>query len=708
MIKIGDEYLEYDDLPDVVRQVKTPDTIDVAGDFSYSFTVQATPKNVRLLKARVNQSDGNLNRKIPCVYERFGNPIHIGYLAIDGVNASGIQLSFFSGNTEWFQTIEEAGAIYNLDLSAYKLPLSNINPSPVVIGSWGNTEGIIYPLMDLGDLVNWGPKVVSSFIPMVYVKTVMQAIFQQNGFKIDGEIFTDSVYNQLVAGVDNQFDPSLEYLTSRNAYIGKGAQALNTTPQLVTFTQDTYPFYNGGQFGANRYTADEDMSMLVIVDFQLDASADYVIELRRNGSVVSTIQSSGSVISSAFNSRNVVTIDEDQYFEVWMYLSSGTVNIVSGSVTYRIIRFDATYPQFLFGNMTQIDFVRGIFRMLNVVSTYDQFNKTVTCNLFKNVRDEEKDLSRFVSDIEVDNTSLGQEIGQKTRFVFQESEGEQIKAYNESNDIPYAGGAIVSESELLGEDVEYDVPFTASFGYYNETFKTWLANLGLNSFQEAEHIMTFSSVTNSAGNALFTTVADHELEQLDYVRIKNTDTGEYIGDFRVSSVPTTTTFTLQFAPYTSTVAVTGIGVKLTGESNFNGSVFIGMVLPNYPVSSFMKNETSINYGGVTHSNIAYFYFVKDNLGLPIDGFRELPVFDADVVGAITLLDKYYGEQKKYFNKPLKLLAKMYLPLNVYNGIDQTKSVSIKTEFLDVKGFVVKNEGYKGVDVECLFEVINLQ
>lgn len=707
MIKIGNEYLEYSDLPDVVRQVKTPDTIDAAGDFSYSFTVQPTPNNIRIIKAGLNQSDGNLNKKIYCTYERFGNPIHVGYLTIDRTTSSGIDLTFYSGNTEWFQVIKQAGAIYNLDLSAYKLPLANTVPSAVIVNSWTATEGIIYPLADMGYLFDIGPATVENFLPMVYVKTVMKAIFQQNGFKLDGEILSDSIYNQLVAGVDNQFDPSLEYLTSRNAYIGKGTQGLNTTPQLVTFTLDTYPYYNGGQFGGNRYTADEDMSMVVTVDFQLDFGAPYNIELRRNGSVIDTIQSSGSNISVSFNDRNVVTIDEGQYFEVWMYLDSGTANIVSGSVNYRMVRFDATYPQFLFGNMTQIDFVRGIFRMLNVVSTYDQFSKTVTCNLFRNVKNSEVDLSTYVSDIEVDNTSLSEEIGTQTIFKFQDGGGEQITDYNNRNSIPYGGGAIISDSEILSQDVEFDVPFTASYGYYNSTFKTWLADLGIVSFEEQEDGFTITSVTNSGGNALFTTSDDHNLDQLDYVKITNTSTGEYLGRRRVSTVVSATEFRLQDTPYTSTVAVTGSGVKLNSSSNLNGSVFIGMVLPNYPVSSFMKNETTIDYAGTPYSNIAFFYFVKDNLNLPIDNFRELPVFGTNVVGAITLLDKYYGEQKKYFNNPVKLLANMHMPLNVYNSIDRTKSVSIKTEFLNAKGFIIKDEGYKGPDVTGLFEIVNL-
>lgn len=707
MIKVGDEYLEYSDLPDVVRQVKTPDTIDAAGDFSYSFTVQPTQNNVRILKAGLNQSDGNLNKKIYCTYERFGNPIHIGYLTIDGTSANGIDLTFYSGNTEWFQVISEAGAIYNLDLSAYKLPLANTVPSAVVVNSWTATEGIIYPLADLGYLFEIGPATVENFIPMVYVKTMLKAIFQQNGFKLEGEILTDSVYNQLVAGIDNQFDPSLPYLTSRNAYIGKGSQSLNTTPQLVTFDQETYPYFNGGQFSGNRYTADADLSVVITVDFQLDASVDYIIELRRNGSVVSTIQSSGSVISKSFNNGNAVSIDQGEYFEVWMYLSSGTVNITSGAVRYQMGRFDATYPQFLFGNMTQIDFVRGIFRMLNVVSTYDQFSKTVRCNLFRNVKNSEVDLSSYVSDIELDNTSLSEEIGKQTIFTFQDGGGSQITDYNDRNSIPYGGGSIISDSEILSEDVSIDVPFTASYGYYNSTFKTWLADLGLVSFEEQEDGFTITSVVNSGGNAQFTTSDDHNLDQLDYVKITDTSTGEYLGRRRVSTVVSPTEFRLQDTPYTSTVAVTGSGVKLNISSNLNGSIFIGMVLPNYPVSSFMKNETTIDYAGTPYTNIAYFYFVKDNLGLPIDNFKELPVFGANVVGSITLIDKYYGEQKKYFSNPVKLLANMHMPLNVYNSIDRTKSVSINTEFINAKGFLIKDEGYKGPDVAGLFEIVNL-
>lgn len=707
MIKIGAEYLEYDKMPEVVKQVKTPDTIDSAGDFSYSFTVPTTPVNVRLLKINLNQTGSNLNKKIPCSIERFGTPIHIGYLAVDGATRKGISITFYSGNTEWFTSITDP--IYLLDMSAHKLPLANIVPSPVVINSWTATEGIIYPLVDTGLLEKSIAKVVNVFHPFVYVKTVMHYIFQQNGFKLDGEMLSDSVYNKLVAGVDNQFDPSNDYLSLRDAHIGKnGTQVVNTTASLITFSDESYPYYDrGNNFESNRYTADVDMSMLVTLNLVLDTPDTYIITLRRNGSIISTYTSSGDSISFTFNSGTVVTIDEDQYFEVWMETGSGPVTITSGSVSFRMVRFDATYPQFIFGNMMQSDFVKGIFRMLNVIATYDPFTKTVTCNLFKNVTEVETDLSQYVSDFEIDNNSFNQEIGRRNRFLFKEGEEERLIEYNKGNELPYAAGDITSDSELVGEDTEYELPFTSSFSYYNETFKTWLADLGITYLEDTGDPITITGVTNSGGDALFTTAADHGLEQLDFIEITDTSTGEYVGVGRVASIPTSTTFELQDVDFL-TAGATGTAIKQNRSSNATGNVFIGIVIPDLAVSDFMIDETEIKYSSSTNSNIAYFYFIKDNLNLPVDNFRELPVFGSNVQGSVTLLDKYYGEQKKYFNKPVKVKASMHIPFNVFNNLDQTKSVRIKTDLFNMKGFAIKNEGFNGPDIECFFEFINLE
>lgn len=714
MIKIGDEYLEYDFVPEIVKQIKTPDTIDSAGDFSYSFSIPTTSTNLRLLKIGINRKDKLINQKINCVIESYGNPIHIGYLRIERVTSM-IDLSFFSGFSDWYSAID-GKAIYDLDLSAFKLPLANISPSPVIINSWTATEGITYPLLDRGQLKNRYSGVLDTndFMPMVYIKTVMKAIFQQNGYKLAGEILNDSLYNNLVAGIDDQHDPAAEYVVAREAFVGKGAQAITTTPQLVTFTDETFPHYDGAQnnFSSSRYTADVDMDIVTTTVLELDASVDYILELRKNGSVVDTITSSGSSISVAFNNNTVEFLDVADYLEVWFYTAAGTVNITSGSVDFDIKRFGSTYPQFLFGNMLQSEFLLGIFRMFNVLCTFDQATKTVTANLFKNIRESSVDLSDYVDTYEVDFTKPLEELSKRNIFQFAEGADADLVAYNEQNTIPYGAGVIEPDSEFLDDDQEFDIPFASSFAYFNNKLKANLMGLGIITYDNdsiAGAGSVIGSVTNSAGNALFTTLADHGLEQLDFVDITDTSSGEYIGIGRVGTVPATNTFTLQNTPYISTGAVTGTVLKTNRNIEGTGNIYIGINIPNMLVSDFSQNST-IRYESGTHTRIAYFYFTKKDIGLPIDGYKESAVFGNPPFNGyvgISILDRNYAEQQKYFNDPVSIESNMNIPFNVFNKIDQTKSFRLKTPEMDILAFVPKIEGYTSSENPCSVQLIKL-
>lgn len=711
MIKIGNEYLEYDFTPEIVKQVKTPDTIDVAGDFSYSFSVPPTSTNLRLLKIGINRTDKLINRKINCVIESYGNPIHIGYLRIESV-PNVINLSFFSGFSDWYSAID-GKAIYELDLSQFKLAIANISPSPVIINSWTATEGITYPLLDRGKLKNWYSGVLDTndFMPMVYFKNVVKAIFQQNGYKLAGEILNDSLYNNIVGGIDVPHDPSAEYIVSREAFIGKTTQAITTTPQLVTFSVITYPYYNGDQnnFADNKYTADLDMSVVATTVLELDASVSYILELRKNGVVVDTVTSSGSSISVAFNNNTVESLDAGDYLEVWFYLASGTVNITSGSVDFDIKRFNSTYPQFLFGNMLQSEFLLGVFRMCNVLCTFDQATKTVTANMFKNIRESSVDLSDYVDTFEVDYTTVVDELSKRNVFQFQEGADADLVAYNEQNTIPYGAGVIEPDSEFLDDDQEFEIPFASSFAYFNNKLRTNLMGLGIISFDEQGDAITILSVTNSAGVALFATDGDHGFAQQDFVEITDSSSGEYLGIGFVNSVPSTNTFTLANTPYISTGAVTGTAQQLSRNIVGTGDIYIGINIPNMLVSDFSQNDT-IQYESGTHTRIAYFYFTKQDIGLPIDGYKESVVFGNppfNGYNGINILDRNYAEQKKYFNDPVLVTANMHIPFNVFNKIDQTKSFRLKTPEMDILAFVPKIEGYTSSENPCSVQLIKL-
>lgn len=707
MIKVGNEYLEYEGMPDVVRQVKTADTIDAAGDFSYSFSLPMTSNNIRILRIGINRSDSLVNYRIPAVIEDNGTQLYTGYLRIESVKSM-IDVSFFAGNSEWFSALV-GKFIYNLDLSRFKLPLANTDPNPVMPGSWDNTEGITYPLVDTGQLSNWSVSRLGgwAFHPMVYVKNVMDAIFQQNGYKIGGELLSESRYKNAVAGVDSEFELSETYKKSRGAFVGKTTQAINTTPQLVTFTDTSYPYYVGNQngFAASRYTADEDIDIAIRVNLQLDASVDYIVELKRNGSTIDTISGTGDSVSAGFNDGNAITADEGDYFEVFMSVDSGTVNITTGDITVKLVRFNATYPQFLFGEMSQSEFVRSIFRMFNVVASYDPYTKTVTANLFKNIDKVQQDLSEYIDGVELDFIDTIDQFSKNNIFQYDPADDPDLQSYNDGELVPYGGGNISPVSEFLTEDSTIDVQFASSFSYYNERLRANLMGLGMNTFENNAVFTIIGVSDDGSGNALFETTEPHGLNVFDYANIVDTSTGQYLGLGLVNSVPTDVEFTIQHLDFQAfgSVGFTGSGYTVSTGSNLSGKVFIMINVPNMLVSDFSFNST-INYSGTLYTRVAYAYFVKSDLGLPIDDYKEVLAFQNPVENGftgITLFDSYYSHTIRYLNDPVKLKGIFLLPHRVFTNLDLTKSIRVKTPDFNVLAFSSKLTGHSPCEIELI-------
>ena len=710
MIKVGNEYLEYDGMPDVVKQVKTADTIDSAGDFSYSFSLPMTGNNMRILRIGINRADSLINYRIPCIIEDNGTQLYTGYLRIEAVRST-IDVSFFAGNSEWFAELV-GKFIYNLDLSRFKLPLVNIDPNPVIPASWDNTEGLTYPLMDSGQLRDWSVSRVGgwAFHPMMYVKNVMDAIFQQSGYKLDGELLNESRYINAVAGADIGIDITPSISRSRSAFVGKGGtQSINTTYQLVTFTDTSYPYYVGdqGNFAGSRYTADEDITLRHKIRLTFDASVDYQIQLRLNGSPIDTISGTGSSVSAGFNDGGTpISADDGDYFEIFMSVDSGTVNILSGDWTIKLIRFDATYPQFLFADMTQSDFVRSIFYMFNVTASFDPYTKTVTANLFKNVDKLQQDLSEYIDSVELDFIETIDEFSKNNIFQYEPAEDADIQSYNEGELVPYGGGNLSPVNEFLTGDNNVSVQFASSYSYYNDRFQANLMSLGTAEFtNDSEPFEIISVADNGSGTAEFETAEPHGLSQQDYVRITSTSTGQYLGLGFVNSVDSDVLFTIQYLPFQSfgSSGFTGTGYRVTGSSNYSGKVFIMINIPNMLVSDFSFN-TTINYGGTLYTRVAYAYFVKSDLGLPIDNYREVLAFQNPVengLTGVTLFDSYYNNTIRYLNDPVKLKGRFLLPHKVFNNLDLTKSIRVKTPEFNVLAFSSKLTGHNPCEIELI-------
>jgi len=115
MIKVSNEYLDFDDVIEMEKQIKLFEDISTTdGDFSYSFELSKTIHNTRLLR---NPFPDNVSKP---VYQRIpaeilndaGALTYSGYIRVERISQT-YECSFFSGNNNWFAMID--GQLQDLD-----------------------------------------------------------------------------------------------------------------------------------------------------------------------------------------------------------------------------------------------------------------------------------------------------------------------------------------------------------------------------------------------------------------------------------------------------------------------------------------------------------------------------------------------------------------------------------------------------------------
>jgi hypothetical protein len=121
MLKVNSEYLEFNGDIDIERKAKLFEEIDmVQGDFSYSFEIELTSENYRILGF---PTPDNIRKT---VYQKMdsqvlsdsGDLISIGYLRIERIVGRFASCSFYSGNENWFSQL--TGNLSEIDLSEYE------------------------------------------------------------------------------------------------------------------------------------------------------------------------------------------------------------------------------------------------------------------------------------------------------------------------------------------------------------------------------------------------------------------------------------------------------------------------------------------------------------------------------------------------------------------------------------------------------------
>jgi hypothetical protein len=103
-------------------------------------------------------------------------------------------VELYSGNLDFFATID-GKSIRVLNLSAY----NHAWDADTIVASFPNTGGYIYPLIDYGTLLQTGNELrMDRLFPAFYQHTLINQIFFEAGFEVEGKILSDIRHQQVI------------------------------------------------------------------------------------------------------------------------------------------------------------------------------------------------------------------------------------------------------------------------------------------------------------------------------------------------------------------------------------------------------------------------------------------------------------------------------------------------------------------------------
>lgn len=719
ILRVNGEFLDFDGDIEIEKKAKLFENIsENSGDFSYSFDLPNTSNNRRILGIQNgNVSDKLIYQKIECDILNNGFTIYSGFLRIEVV-AQTIRASFFSGGSNWISSI--TGSCLTLNLNQYTESRNQFATT------WSNTEGVIITGVDTGLLEDRIPQPLGAsqnntfqaydLQEFVYAKTVIERIFLEAGLKIAGSILEDTTYNKLV--VTSKSTKGLDkFIVDREAFIGKSSsQSVNTSDTKITFTDIVNnPYFppTVNNYASSAYTADIYTTFEIEVNLILDASVNWTLQFFVNGGLVLPVEGSGNRVKY---SREGFGLDAGQFSEIYFKVASGSVNVMPGSyVKYTPINFQISdtnytvYPQFLLP-IDRVDFVKSVFTMFNTVIDYNNVNKTVTVDLFKDVKNntpyELLGESSFIE--EVDFIEFISSYGKKTSINYNQSDSDQSTNYNRKYDVLYGDGLIEIDNGYIQDKSEIPVDFTSSVNYFNNQFGFSVLKLPFIQSSDNQEFSITSSA-NVGGLIEFTTSASHGFLTGDYVRIYDTNTQEYEGNGVVLDTSGLDKFRIQNLLYGTAGISTGSVTKLTLSVNSSDDVYIGLI-KNIDYGKFAQGRSGAYFANSFKTSMPYVWFSKPFTGLDIDLFKESLAFSpVSIVGHndTALLERYYSEFVRITSDPLILRNTAYITEKAFTGFKFKYPLYLRYNYIVSLFYVNRISGYKGSHLPCEVELIKL-
>lgn len=733
MIKVnGIGFLDlYEDVEMSSQAKLFSDLSSTSGDFSYEINIPDTTNNVSLLGlSHGNVSSKKIYNKVDAeIISDDGIPLYIGYLRVQKFN-NNIHGTFFSGNSNWIAEI--VSQVTDVDFS----DLDADNTLAVIEASWGSDSGMVFPLVDKGLFsdrlfrcwVKYSPNgtryLNNDFHPFIYVKDVISRIFKYHNLKIEGELFSDPMYNSLIVTTNNKL--SQTRINDRTSFVGKTTTQTISSGSFtkISFIDNVDPYYDGeSDLWDNtnfRYVADIDMRINIEYVLNLNVAQTYTIDIRRSGgSIDSRIYSSGGK-----NSIKGLALNAGQYIEIFLNPATTSAGVTTGSYLQIIpVAFPKIFASDYLPKLSSADFINNIFRMFNVIIGYDPFTKTVIINLFKYVGNKEEiDISEYVKvpktsrGIDLDYTEFINDFSQKNWIRYADSTEEFIEDYNKANEgtdyDEFGSGYIDVDNFYLPKEDEFiSLDFSAAYNYINDCSQISLLKLNFieESLSDSKNI---DSVTDNGGIARFNFSGPKptSFSAGDVVRIID-DSLTYQGTGVVETSPVGY-FELVGVEYKGNA--TGSFTVITYEESSNNDIIIavhqkGVLISD--ISPYSDIYVGTTTGPEQKTSASYAYFSRNNqpgltinsnlFGLNFGDINDTSFYQIDMV------TQFYPNIRDILNDPLKAVIEAELPENVFFKLNPLAPVYINTINICGKFYLEKITGYKNSYTPCVMELIKL-
>ena len=392
----------------VTKQINNiADLSTVQGDRSNRIKVPLTDNN----KANLGNphmingtTDKSYERLSDCrIYSRSGIPILTGGLGrILKVEGNYVDLAIASGVIPIFKELE-GKTIHDLDFSADDYILS----IPNVVTRLSATSGVVYCCVDYGasDPTNDIFHILYQG-PGYYLYSLIEKIFDEIGYTIEGDILSNTFYLDLVCQFGNRdWKHSNRYIeqtsfsnsqTIPENYSGFSSSSttnkLDYTPSWSIYTASTAVGFNVGITGVvNTYTPLLNPGDSVTTRINIEDSNGVIYASQTVSFSGQTIQIPPVLVSLNAGESVFITFRGD--YTITGFVSSGyvvnftTLEIYSPPGDETIEEGHSITPESFLPNWNQIDLVKGWMGLFSLVPVINEHEKIVTFRYFDDLRD---------------------------------------------------------------------------------------------------------------------------------------------------------------------------------------------------------------------------------------------------------------------------------------------------------------------------------